>query len=74
MRGSWWRWLSAVLAAFFGLAFGWVAGTGLVQAAGVAVGTAAEPAASVSAATAARSGEESPAGRRTAGPPVLPGD
>lgn len=33
MRGSWWRWLSAVLAIIFGLAFGWVAGTGVVQAA-----------------------------------------
>lgn len=74
MRGSWWRWLSAVLAAFFGLAFGWVAGTGLVQAAGVDVGTAAESAASISAATAARIGEESPAGRSTEAPAVLPGD
>ena len=33
MRGSWWRWLSAVLAIICGLAFGWVAGTGVVQAA-----------------------------------------
>lgn len=34
MRGGWWKWLSAVLAIVFGLIFGWVAGTGLVQAAG----------------------------------------
>jgi hypothetical protein len=36
MRGSWWQWLSAVLAIIFGLAFGWVAGTGVVQAASTA--------------------------------------
>lgn len=40
MRGSWWRWLSAVLAVICGLAFGWVAGTGLVHAAPAVVGTA----------------------------------
>lgn len=40
MRGSWWRWLSAVLATIFGLAFGWVVGTGLVQAAEDANGPA----------------------------------
>ena len=34
MRGGWWKWLSAVLAIVFGLIFGWIAGTGLVQAAG----------------------------------------
>lgn len=33
MRGTWWRWLSAVLAAICGLVFGWIAGAGLVQAA-----------------------------------------
>ncbi len=33
MRGSWWRWLSALLATLCGLAFGWVAGMGLVNAA-----------------------------------------
>ena len=36
MRGSWWRWLSAVLAIIFGLAFGWVAGTGVAQTASMA--------------------------------------
>lgn len=40
MRGSWWRWLSAVLAVVCCLAFGWVAGTRLVQAAPAAVGAA----------------------------------
>lgn len=40
MRGSWWRWLSALLATICGLAFGWVAGTGLVQAAPAVVGAA----------------------------------
>lgn len=40
MRGRWWRWLSAVLAVICGLAFGWVAGTGLVQAAPTVGGTA----------------------------------
>jgi len=44
MRGSWWKWLSAVLAIVFGLIFGWVAGTGLVQAAGSAVVSAPEAA------------------------------
>ena len=33
MRGSWWTWLSAVVAIILGLVFGWVAGTGVVQAA-----------------------------------------
>ncbi len=33
MGGPWWRWLGAVLAIVFGLAFGWVAGIGLVRAA-----------------------------------------
>jgi hypothetical protein len=32
MRGSWWTWLSAVLAIILGLVFGWVAGTGVVHA------------------------------------------
>jgi hypothetical protein len=36
MRGSWWQWLSAVLAIICGLAFGWVAGTGVAQAASAA--------------------------------------
>ncbi len=34
MHGRWWRWLSALLAALCGLAFGWVAGSGVVRAAG----------------------------------------
>ena len=33
MRGSWWTWLSAALAIILGLVFGWIAGTGVVQAA-----------------------------------------
>lgn len=33
MRRGWWRWLSALLATLCGLAFGWVAGSGLVHAA-----------------------------------------
>jgi hypothetical protein len=33
MRGTWWKWLSAVLAIICGLLFGWIAGAGLVQAA-----------------------------------------
>lgn len=36
MRGSWWTWLSAVLAIILGLVFGWVAGTGVVHAAAAA--------------------------------------
>ena len=32
MKGRWWRWLSALLAALCGLAFGWVAGTGVARA------------------------------------------
>ena len=28
MRGSWWTWLSAVVAIILGLVFGWVAGYG----------------------------------------------
>ncbi len=33
MRGSWWTWLSAVVAIILGLVFGWVAGMGVVHAA-----------------------------------------
>jgi hypothetical protein len=33
MRGTWWRWLSAVLAAICGLVFGWIAGADLARAA-----------------------------------------
>ncbi len=33
MRSRWWSWISAVLAVLCGLAFGWVAGSGLVRAA-----------------------------------------
>ena len=33
MPRAWWRWLSALLATLCGLAFGWVAGSGLVHAA-----------------------------------------
>jgi|APTNR8051073442_1049403.scaffolds.fasta_scaffold17366_3 hypothetical protein len=36
MRGTWWKWLSAVLAIVCGLVFGWIAGAGLVQAAPLA--------------------------------------
>jgi len=32
MKGRWWRWLSALLAMLCGLAFGWVAGTGVARA------------------------------------------
>ena len=33
MRGSWWTWLSVVVAIILGLVFGWVAGMGVVHAA-----------------------------------------
>lgn len=36
MPRGWWRWLSALLATLCGLAFGWVAGSGLVHAAPIA--------------------------------------
>ena len=36
MRGSWWTWLSAVVAIILGLVFGWVAGMGVVHAADAA--------------------------------------
>ena len=35
MHGRWWRWLGTVLAVVSGLVFGWVAGSGLVNAAPV---------------------------------------
>ena len=33
MRGSWWTWLSAVVAIILGVVFGWEAGMGVVHAA-----------------------------------------
>ncbi len=32
MKRGWWRWLSAAIAAMCGVAFGWVAGTGVARA------------------------------------------
>ena len=43
MKGRWWRWFSAAIAAVCGVAFGWVAGTGVARADPPPV-TASEPA------------------------------
>ena len=46
MKGRWWRWLSAAIAAVCGVAFGWVAATGVARADPPPV-AASEPAARV---------------------------
>jgi hypothetical protein len=46
MKGGWWRWLSAAIAAVCGVAFGWVAGVGVARADSPPV-AASEPAARV---------------------------
>ncbi len=51
MRSRWWSWISAVLAVLCGLAFGWVAGSGLVRAASLAAAVVAPPVAASPAAS-----------------------
>ena len=63
MRGSWWTWLSAVLAIILGLVFGWVAGTGVVHAATAADVPAVTVSAGATPARCAGEGVGSSAGR-----------